>query len=131
MTISFPNLLTGKLSELVHRHEAQGHSSQGHSRGHRHISEHELKNKSDRHLNIQASINYILSLPVQKSSRIIVVTWVVCIPIPVKVTLHYFFSFYMYTGFQAGSTFPTTFVFLHFPTFFFFFCAPTFLYFFF
>ena len=52
------NLFSGKLSELIHKHEDQAHTDNSHrqNRGHRHISEHELKNKSDRHLNVQASI---------------------------------------------------------------------------
>ena len=50
-------LLSGKLSQLVHHHEGQGYKIHSQGRGHRHISEHELKDKSDRHLNIQVCIS--------------------------------------------------------------------------
>ena len=51
---------SGKLSQLVHHHEGQGHKSHSQGRGHRHISEHELKDKSDRHLNIQVCITEVM-----------------------------------------------------------------------
>ncbi|XP_045194698.2 zinc finger CCCH-type with G patch domain-containing protein-like [Mercenaria mercenaria] len=45
----------GKLSELIHKHEGQSgqNRGQGQPRMHRTISEHDLKSKSDRNINIQ------------------------------------------------------------------------------
>ena len=48
-------VISGKLSELIHKHEGQGHrgSNKGQPGIQRTISEHDLKSKSDRNINIQ------------------------------------------------------------------------------